>query len=117
MTDIEMDLMMAHAEVLSLRKAVQDQADLIANQKNHIAALQAAVEDLRKQQSGKCSFGTGVIIKPDGIHELDPCIYEDTEIHRNVTVYVRQCQKCGCIDIAWERQEDTEDIMVGDDHG
>lgn len=103
MTDIEMDLMMAKAEVLTLRQFVRDQADLIA--------------ELRKGQSRKCSFGHGITIKPDGINELDPCIYEDKEIHSNVTVYVRRCQKCGNIDIAWKRQDDTEDILVGDEHG
>lgn len=103
MTDIEMDLMMAKAEVLSLRKAVKDYESLIA--------------ELRKGQSMKCSFGHGITIKPDGINELDPCIYEDKEIHANVTVYVRQCQKCGNIDIAWKRQDDTEDILEGDLYG
>lgn len=24
----------------------------------------------------KCQFSDGIIIKPDGINELDPCIYE-----------------------------------------
>lgn len=47
MTDIEMDLMMAKAEVLTLRQLVRDQADLISNQKNHIAALQDVVERQR----------------------------------------------------------------------
>ena len=52
MTDIEMDLMMAKAEVLTLRQLVRDQADLIANQRRHISALQKAIEDLRKQVAG-----------------------------------------------------------------
>lgn len=59
---------------------------------------------------GKCTFPNGMIIKPDGLHELDPCMYELKEIHRNVTVYVRKCPVCGTVDISWERQEDTEDV-------
>jgi hypothetical protein len=48
MTDIEMDLMMAKAEVLSLRQLVRDQADMISNQRTHIAALQNTIEQQRK---------------------------------------------------------------------
>lgn len=53
-------------------------------------------------------------MKPDGIHELDPCIYELMEVHKNVTVFVYRCQNCGHVEISWEKQEDTEDIMEGD---
>lgn len=60
----------------------------------------------------KCQFPGGIVIKPDGIHPLDPCVYEVREIHRNVTVFVRQCPICGCVDLSWEAQEDTEDIMM-----
>lgn len=59
----------------------------------------------------RCRFPDGITIKPDGVHPLDPCVYEDKEIHTNVTVYVSQCRKCGHVDIRWERQEDTEDIL------
>lgn len=62
---------------------------------------------------GKCSFGDGVEVKIGGV-VLDPCVYEDVEIHTNVTVYVRRCPKCGAVDISWERQETTEDILEGD---
>lgn len=62
----------------------------------------------------KCSFPDGLVVKPDGIHELDPCIYELKEVHTNVTVYVYQCKNCGHVEISWEKQEDTEDIMEGD---
>lgn len=60
----------------------------------------------------RCRFPNGVAVKPDGIHPLDPCIYDDKEIHTNVTVYVGQCRECGHVDIRWERQEDTEDILM-----
>lgn len=60
----------------------------------------------------KCSFN-GLTIKPDGIHELDPCVYEDIEMHTNCTVIVAKCKNCGNIDIRWIRQDDTEDIILG----
>lgn len=46
----------------------------------------------------KCQFEDGVVIKPDGINELYPCMhYKDIELHTNVNVLVYQCQKCGRI--------------------
>lgn len=57
----------------------------------------------------KCS-GSGVIFRPDGIHELDPCVYETIEKYKNVTVTVSRCRICGHTEIAWERQPDTEEI-------
>lgn len=57
----------------------------------------------------ECSFGEGVTIKPDGINELDPCLYQDIETYRNVTVIVSRCIRCGKVDIRWVRQEDTVD--------
>lgn len=57
----------------------------------------------------KCSFGEGITIKPDGIHELDPCLYETIEVHRNVTVEVQRCKKCGHVELSWYRQDNTED--------
>lgn len=56
----------------------------------------------------KCSFGEGVTIKPDGINELDPCFYEVIEVHKNVTVEVLRCKRCGHQEITW-RKEDEED--------
>lgn len=105
MTDMEMDLMMAKAEVLALQKVVREQADKLANSRTHIASLQAVIDDLRKQ---KCNFN-GLTIKPDGVNDLDPCDYELMERHRNVSVEVLRCKKCGHIEILWQRQEDTED--------
>lgn len=60
----------------------------------------------------KCRMPEGVSIKPDGVHELDPCIYRTKQIHRNATVIVSQCEKCGHIDISWKRQDDTESEYV-----
>ena len=109
MTDMEMDLYITQVEARLMKNTVKEQEDTIANQKRHIAALQAAIEDLRKQMSMKCNFGAGVVIKPDGVNELDACAYELMEKHRNVTVEVLRCQKCGHIEILWHRQDDTED--------
>lgn len=60
----------------------------------------------------KCKFPDGIVIKPDGIHELDPCEYQEVERYANVTISIRRCKKCGNIDISWFRQEDTEELEV-----
>ena len=60
----------------------------------------------------KCKFPEGIVIKPDGIYELDPCEYQEVERYANVTISIRRCKKCGNIDIAWFRQEDTEELEV-----
>lgn len=57
----------------------------------------------------KCSFGPGIVIKPNGEDELDPCRYELIEKHENVTVEILRCKKCGHVEILWHRQEDTTD--------
>lgn len=59
----------------------------------------------------KCEHPGGIIIKPDGVNELDPCVYEDVEKYKNVTVIVSRCIYCGHIEISWVRQEDTEVIL------
>ena len=58
----------------------------------------------------KCEFPDGIIVKPDSIHELDPCQYEEVERYRNVTVSVLKCKKCGHIEIEWKRQPNTRRI-------
>ena len=60
----------------------------------------------------KCKFPHGIVIKPNGVDELDPCRYELVEAYRNVTVEIRKCKNCGNIDIVWRRQEDTEELDV-----
>lgn len=60
----------------------------------------------------KCCWPEGMVIKPDGINELDPCVYEDIEMYTNVTVIVSKCKNCGHIDIRWMRQEDTEEVEI-----
>ena len=66
------------------------------------------------QQRKRCRHPGGAIVKPDGIHPLLPCVMEDKEIHRNVTVIVRQCPTCGHVEITWNRQEDTEDEIISE---
>lgn len=60
----------------------------------------------------KCCWPEEITVKPDGINELDPCVYEDIEIYTNVTVIVSKCKNCGNIDIRWMRQEDTEEVEI-----
>lgn len=62
----------------------------------------------------RCRHPGGAVIKPDGMNVLLPCVLEEKEIHRNVTVIVSQCKVCGHIEISWERQDDTEDEILGD---
>ena len=49
MTDMEMDLVMAKDEIMTLQNAVRKQADMIANYRNHIASLQSIIEKQRQQ--------------------------------------------------------------------
>ena len=58
----------------------------------------------------ECSFPGGMRIFPDGVHELDACVYEETERWRNVTVSILRCPICGRIEIGWYRQENTEPV-------
>ena len=62
--------------------------------------------------SKKCSFPEGVVIKPNGQDELDPCRYDVVEKYRNVTVEVLRCKVCGHAEISWYRQEDTEEVEL-----
>lgn len=58
----------------------------------------------------KCKFPDGITIRPDGVNELDPCVYEEVERYRNVTVSVMRCKHCGHVEISWFRQEDIEEV-------
>ena len=62
----------------------------------------------------KCKRESGVIKTPDGI-EIDPCIYEDIEIHKGVNVIVSRCKVCGHIMLSWERTPYTMDEYLVDD--
>lgn len=58
----------------------------------------------------KCKFDNNVIIKPDGVNELDPCVYETIEYYTNVDVEIVKCKKCGNIEVWWHRTPETEKI-------
>ena len=62
----------------------------------------------------KCKFNDGIIIKPDGINELDPCIYETIECYKNVDIEIVKCKNCGNIEIWWYRTPDTEKVEIED---
>lgn len=59
----------------------------------------------------KCCFkdvnGNPITIKPNGHDELDPCDYVEVARLKNVTISILQCRKCGHMEIAWERQDNT----------
>lgn len=56
----------------------------------------------------KCEFPDGLVIKPDGENELDPCLYEQIEFHTNCAVTISRCMRCGNIDISWVKNEGCE---------
>lgn len=58
----------------------------------------------------KCRWADGLSILPDGVHELDACVYDEVERYRNVTVSVLRCRRCGHEEIVWYRQTDTEEV-------
>ena len=58
----------------------------------------------------KCKFPDGVTVKPDSIHELDPCVYKEIDRYENVTVSILRCKKCGHIEIEWKRQPNTKRV-------
>lgn len=48
-------------------------------------------------------------------HELSPCVMQDTEIYKNVTVIISKCKRCGAVEVSWRRQEDTEEVTNSDE--
>ena len=50
----------------------------------------------------RCQWPDGMEIRPDGVHRLDPCTYDVIEEHRDVTVRVLRCRRCGHQEIEWE---------------
>ena len=60
----------------------------------------------------ECSHGN-VVIKPDGVHTLVPCVFELEQRLKNVTVEILTCPKCGKTSIGWYRQDNTEDVTEG----
>lgn len=62
----------------------------------------------------KCSFPDGIVIRPDGVNVLDPCLYVRKETHKNVTVYIDQCSVCGHTIVSWDYQDNTESNIHGE---
>ena len=63
----------------------------------------------------KCQFPDGVSTVRIGDKPLDPCHFKLCEIHKNVTVEILRCPKCGEVSIGWKRQENIEDILVDEE--
>lgn len=61
----------------------------------------------------KCEFPYEITVKPDGLNELDPCVYEEIEVYKNVTVTISRCRRCGHIDVSWKRQDNTKKVRYG----
>jgi len=99
---------------------VNETFGLLGPQNDAAKLALAALRHMRESAAGatpgtpgrkRCQFPNGIVIRPDGVNRLDPCTYKPKEIHTNVTVTVSQCERCGHVDLSWERQEDTEDII------
>jgi len=58
----------------------------------------------------KCKLPDGIIIQPDGVNELDPCLLETKQIFSNCVVIVSRCKNCGSVSVSWKRTEQTEEI-------
>lgn len=85
-------------------------ACIVASARNDDTAYSGIpIEYSEELGKDKCEWPDGVIIKPDGINELDPCVYEEIETHYNCTVHVLMCKHCGNIELEWEKQEEWID--------
>lgn len=62
----------------------------------------------------KCEFPDGMKIMLDGKNELDPCIYETSEVYTNCIVEICRCKKCGNISVSWRKTDQTESIPESD---
>lgn len=82
---------------------VSNRDDVCAECKVQHKQLAEWLQELQFLKNQKCQPPDGVSIKPDGVNELDPCLYDEVETHQNVTVHVLRCRRCGHIEIEWER--------------
>lgn len=99
---------------LSMERTIREQDNEIFDLQSTILRLEGELQKMRSKVSvdAKCQLPDGAIIKPDGKHELDPCVYREIEAYKNVTVHVLRCKNCGHTEVEWERQENTELIEV-----
>ena len=63
---------------------------------------------MKTANKNKCTFPGGITYRPDGKNEIDPCQYELIEKHRNVTVEVLRCKKCGHVEISWIKNDECD---------
>ena len=107
-------------KLVELLRDVQYLGGLEEKIAGHLIANDVTVQEwisVNDELPKKITNKDGIIIRPDGVHELDPCEYETIEIHRNVTVEILRCKNCGNTEILWSRQKNTEDEYVGDENG
>ena len=46
----------------------------------------------------------------DGVDEVDPCLYDVIETHRNVTVEVLKCCNCGHVEVSWHEDWGDQEV-------
>lgn len=60
----------------------------------------------------KCEWPDGISFRPDGVNELDPCLYEDVESiyisSLGITIIVSKCVRCGNIDVSYIKDYEKE---------
>ena len=62
----------------------------------------------------KCTLPKGLVIKPDGVHELAPGLFETEQVLTNCTVEVLRCKHCGEYELSWYRTAATEEVPEED---
>ena len=62
----------------------------------------------------KCHFPDGIIIKPDGENELDPCTYETVKVLTNCIIEICRCKRCGNESVSWRRTNETQELTEED---
>lgn len=103
--------------MITLQEAIEhcvevgNRDDVCAECKAQHKQLAEWLQELQLLKNQKCQPPDGVSIKPDGVNELDPCLYDEVETHQNVTVHVLRCRRCGHIEIEWERNVDDDGIQ------
>ena len=103
--------MMALQEAIEHCVEVSNRDGVCAECKAQHKQLAEWLQELQLLKNQKCQPPDGVSIKPDGVNELDPCLYDEVETHQNVTVHVLRCRRCGHIEIEWERNVDDDGIQ------
>lgn len=58
----------------------------------------------------KCTLPKGLVIKPDGVHELASGLFETGQILTNYTVKVLRCKHCGEYELSWCQTAVMEEV-------